>query len=230
MPNGNTIQFTGFVWNKPTQIQKPGVVRNIALDPLQRPLEIKAQAMGSGRASEPNGAIVMDYRYSYDPAGNITRRITEDGEYDYTYDNLNRLTSATPPPNVQVSSANPNGLPTEQYTYDAVDNRTSSAHQPGPWIYNANNQLLGYGYGSQQQSYLYDPNGNAAVQTIGDSGAPNHTRAFKYNAAERLTEIKDNAITTAIYLHDPMGRRIAKQVAGQITWFQSADEGLIAEY
>jgi RHS repeat-associated protein len=229
-PNGQTIQFTNFVWNKPTQIQKPGVVRNIALDPLQRPVEIKAQAIGSGTANAPNGAIVMNYQYTYDPAGNITKRITEDGEYDYTYDGLYRLTSATPPLSVQRSAANPSGLPVEQYTYDAVDNRTSSAHQPGPWTYNADNQLLGYGSGSQQQTYRYDANGNTVQQTTGDPGVSNVIRVFKYNTAERPMEVEDNDVSIGTYLYDPMGRRIWKQAGGQATWFQYADEGTVAEY
>jgi YD repeat-containing protein len=132
-PDGGTIQFSNYVWNTPTQIQMPDVVRNMTLDPLQRPLEIKAQAIGTGTASAPNGAIVMDYQYRYDAAGNITQRTTEDGSYQYTYDKLDRLTGATPPTSVQVSSENPNGLPNERYQYDAVHNRTSSAHQPGVW-------------------------------------------------------------------------------------------------
>ena len=36
------------------------------------------------------------------------------------------------------------GLPQEQYGYDPVGNRTSSAHQPGFWRYNADNQLTEY--------------------------------------------------------------------------------------
>lgn len=39
----------------------------------------------------------MDYRYQYDAAGNITQRSTEDGDYFYGYDPLDRHTGATPP-------------------------------------------------------------------------------------------------------------------------------------
>jgi len=229
-PDGKTIQFTGFVWNTPTQVQLPGVVRDVTLDPLQRPTEIRAQSIGNGDISAPKGAVFMDYQYAYDAAGNVTKRVAEDGEYDYAYDNLDRLIGVTPPASLQVSSTNLNGLPVEQYTYDAVNNRISSAHQPGPWAYNADNQLVAYGIAAQQQSYQYNSNGNASQQTTGDPSAPSATRTYLYNTAERLTEIDDNGTVTATYRYDPMGRRIQKQVGVQVTWYQYADEGLVAEY
>ena len=70
---------------------------------------------------------------TYDLAGNITERNTEEGPYTYGYDKLNRLINATPPQSLQTV------LPVETYSYDAVHNRQSSAHQPGCWQYNADN-------------------------------------------------------------------------------------------
>ena len=229
-PDGSTVQFTGFVWNTPTQVQLPGVVRNITLDPLQRPLEIKVQAIGAGTTTAPGGAVVMDYRYTYDATGNVVKRITEDGEYDYAYDKLNQLTGATPPANLQASQTNPNGLPVEQYTYDAAHNRISSAHQPGAWSYDADNRLTTYGSAAQQQSFSYDTNGNAVQQLTGNPGTPSNTRKFVYNAAARVVEVDDNASVVATYQYDPIGRRINKQIGGRTIWYQYSDEGLVAEY
>lgn len=229
-PDGDTIQFTGFIWNKPTQTQMPGVVRNVTLDRLQRPLEIRTQAIGAGTIEAPGGAIVMDYQYAYDAAGNVTQRITDDGKYEYAYDKLDRLTKATPPASLQVSTADSSGLPIEQYTYDAVHNRTSSAHQPGSWTYNADNQLLSYGIGAQQHTYEYDANGNTVKQVIGDPSTPSGVRTFTYNAAERLTEVADSGTPLATYQYDPMGRRIRKQIGSQVTLFMYAAEGAIAEF
>lgn len=229
-PDGNTIQYTHYVWNLPTQVQMPGVVRNVTLDPLQRPLEIKAQAIGTGSVDAPNGTVVMDFRYTYDSAGNIIQRVTEDGEYNYIYDKLDRLTGATPPASVQASPSNQSGLPVEQYSYDAVHNRISSAHQPGPWTYNADNQLLSYGQNTQRQTYTYDANGNTIKQVTGDANTPSNTRTFLYNAAERLTEVDDNGAATSLYQYDPLGRRIKKQANGQTVWYQYADEGVVAEF
>ncbi len=219
---GNTIRYQDYQWRVPTKVTMPGATRTLTYDPLQRPTRIKSESVA--------GAIIMDYRYTYDAAGNITRRETEDGAYAYTYDRLDRLTGATPPPSVQQGPANPNGLPVEQYTYDPVHNRKTSAHQPGNWSYNANNELNTYGAGQDEQTYAYDLNGNTAEQKTGNPQSPSKTRTFLYNAAERLSEIKDNGTTIAAYQYDPMGRRFKKETSQGITWFQYADEGLIAEY
>lgn len=172
----------------------------------------------------------MDYQYQYDAAGNIIQRTTEDGDYLYGYDALDRLTAATPPLGQQQGPGNPDGLPLEQYTYDGVHNRKTSAHQPGPWAYNDNNELQSYGIEANQESYEYDANGNTRLQKTGTLASPSKVREFLYNAAERLSEIKDNGATIAKYQYDPMGRRFKKEVNGKITWFQYADEGLIAEF
>jgi RHS repeat-associated protein len=200
----------------------PGATRTLTYDPLQRPTQIKSVSIA--------GAVIMDYRYTYDAAGNITQRETEDGDYLYSYDTLDRLTGATPPVSLQQSPANPNGLPVEQYTYDPVHNRKTSAHQPGSWSYNANNELTAYGTGADEQTYIYDANGNTIEQKSGDPLSPSKTRTFLYNAGERLSEVQDNGISIGKYQYDPMGRRIRKEAAGRTTWFQYADEGLLAEF
>ena len=219
---GNTIRYQDYQWRVPTKVTMPGATRTLTYDALQRPTQIKSESVA--------GAIIMDYRYQYDAAGNITQRDTEDGAYDYTYDRLDRLTGATPPISVQQSPANPNGLPVEQYTYDPVHNRKTSAHQPGNWTYNANNELNTYGTGADEQTYAYDANGNTVEQKTGNPQSPSKTRQFIYNAAERLSEVKDNGTTIGKYQYDPMGRRFRKETSQGITWFQYADEGLIAEY
>lgn len=227
---GNEIQFQNYNWKVPTRIVTPGVVRILGYDPLQRPIEIRSQAIGAGTENAPTGPVIMDYRYTYDDAGNIVQRTTEDGDYQYAYDGLDRLTGVTPPLGLRQGAGNPNGLPIEQYTYDALHNRRTSAHQPGAWTYNENNELLSYGAGSEEQTYAYDANGNTIGQKSGDPGAPSRSREYIYNAAERLSEIKDNGITIAKYQYDPMGRRIRKEAQAGVSWFEYGDEGLMAEY
>jgi RHS repeat-associated protein len=220
--NGSTIQYQNYRWSVPTQIVMPGATRTLTYDPLQRPTAITSISAA--------GAVIMDYHYQYDAAGNISRRTTEDGDYLYSYDSLDRLTGATPPESVQQGPANPDGLPIERYTYDGVHNRKTSAHQPGPWTYNENNELQGYGIGAEEETYAYDANGNTRLQSTGNPQSPSRTREFIYNVAERLSEIKDNGATIAKYEYDPMGRRFRKEVNGTVTWFQYADEGLAAEF
>ena len=207
----------------------PGATRTLAYDALQRPIHIKSQAIGQGTHEAPAGDLIMDYRYTYDAAGNITQRETEEGAYQYGYDLIDRLTNATPPQNLQQNPASPEAdkLPVEAYSYDSVHNRLSSQHQPGLWQYNQDNQLQGYGIGTERRTYTYNANGHTQTEVTGDPATK--TREFIYNAAERLIEIKDNNQTIGQYQYDPMGRRIKKQTQEGTTWFLYADEGLIAE-
>lgn len=218
----HTIRYQDYRWQMPTKVTMPGAIRTLSYDALQRPTRIRSESVA--------GAVIMDYRYTYDAAGNIMRRETENGVYDYTYDALDRLTGATPPESLQRGPGNPSGLPVEQYTYDPVHNRATSAHQPGPWVYTANNELTGYGHGADEQTYRYDANGNTIEQRSGDPLNPSKTRTFLYNAGERLNEIRDNGSSIGRYQYDPMGRRIRKETLQGVTWFQYADEGLVAEY
>jgi RHS repeat-associated protein len=173
----------------------------------------------------------MDYRYQYDKAGNIVQRQTEEGIYQYGYDTLDRLTRAIPPTSLQQNETNPNGLPIEGYSYDAVHNRIASQHQQGTWNYNQNNQLLQWGIDDDKTSYnTYNKLGHTEQETVIQNGITAKQRSYYYNAAERLTEVKENGTPIAQYRYDPFGRRISKTVNGEITYFQYSDEGLIAEY
>jgi len=110
-----------------------------------------------------------------------------------------------------------------------VHNRLSRQHQPGAWQYNQDNQLLGYGVGSEQITLSYSTNGHTTREITGNPAAPLKVRDYRYNAAERLTEIDDNGQAIGRYRYDPMGRRVYKETASETTWFIYADEGLIAE-
>ena len=90
---------------------------------------------------------LISYNYEYSPAGNVTAKNTDQGNYTYQYDDLYRLINATNASN-------------EAYTYDAVGNRLTSADVQGNWSYNGNNQLLSY----NGVSYEYDANGNITAR------------------------------------------------------------------
>jgi RHS repeat-associated protein len=210
---GGTISYDSYQWTSPKQISLPGATRTMTYDPLLRPIAIKVEKGSAG-----SGQLVMDYRYTYDSVSNILQRQTQDGVYTYAYDNLDRLTQATPPASLN--------LPNEQYSYDGVHNRLSSAHQPGAWTYNANNQLQQFGSGSQATTLQYDADGHTAKQV--QNGQETN---YQYNVAERLVAVTDASTTPiATYTYDPLGRRIKKVANGQTVYFQYADEGLVAEY
>lgn len=183
------------------------------------------------------GQTLAQRLYQYDTSGNISQIESDLGITDYGYDKLDRLTEATPDTALQAL-----GLPQEQYGYDPVGNRTSSAHQPGFWRYNADNQLTEYpslqpfslGALPVDTDVSYTPHGHTEKETnrIG-------TKEYDYNAAERLIRFANTlqGQTTpqleADYRYDPFGRRIAKTMTqGSQTgtvWFIYNEQGLMAE-
>ena len=91
----------------------------------------------------------------------------------------------------------------ESYSYDPVHNRSSSGHQPGAWVYNADNQLMQWGQGAEQTTLTYTATGHTESET-----KDNRTRNYSYDAEERLVQVQDDGQTTASYQYDPYGRRI----------------------
>ena len=224
--NNDTLTYQ-YRWNAIKEITMPGnLKRVVTLDALQRPERIEVK--GYGATPGNNGEPVMDHRYIYDEVSNISKKTTLDGDYVYSYDRLDRLTDAAPPAGLQQSASNTTGLPIERYSYDNVHNRLTSLHQPGPWIYNENNELTAWGSAATKHAITYDLNGSTIKDEI---GAPvlSKTTEYVYDAQDRMVEVKDNSVTVAKYAYDPMGRRIWRQAGAEITWFLYSDEGLIEE-
>jgi RHS repeat-associated protein len=194
----------------------------------------------------------MSRRYTYDGESNITGITTEQGENQYSYDTLYRLT--------QVDTAIP-GLPEEHYTYDPLGNRLTDTRKPNPgqadksWTYNENNQLLQSATddtgliftNSQAVTHVYDDNGSLTKKSTPagtENQYPTDNQSYTYDASNRLIEVKDkDNQLIASYQYDPFGRRIRKTVHRSWngsewtpipqkethTYFYS-DEGLAAEY
>lgn len=224
LPGGGEMRWSDYQWRRATRIEAPGVVTTRAFSGENQPLQHRVQAIGGGTAAAPAGALVLQQAYRYDSVGNLLERGTEDGAFSYTYDNVNRLLSADPPPALVRSTGNPDGLPLENYSYDGAGNRLSSAAQPGDWSYNADNQLLAYGLGTERQVFEYDANGQTAKI---DAAVP---LALRYDAAGRLREATRGGQSVGRYQYDPFGRRIRKETTQGVTWFQYSDEGVAAEY
>ncbi len=229
LPDQSAINYTNYQWQVPTRIQGPGATKTLTLDALQRPLSIEVKNTQS--------QILASRAYQYDAAGDITQINSDLGKTEYGYDKLSRLTQATPDHNLQAL-----GLPAEQYSYDAVHNRTSSQHQAGAWSYNKDNQLTQYPHLTPFKA------GEAVVATSVTYNAQGHTqketsaqgeKSYGYNAAERLTQYSSTLAgqttveTDAKYRYDPMGRRISKAVtvgqASKVTYFLHGEIGLMGE-
>ncbi|HVJ61996.1 MAG TPA: RHS repeat-associated core domain-containing protein, partial [Tahibacter sp.] len=226
VPGGGDIHWSDYDWRVARKVSLSGAVRSYTYDPLQRIAGIKVQALGGGTPQAPAGAVVMDYGYTYDAAGNVTQKATQHGEFTYAYDALDRLKEAVPP--AALIGPAPDGLPQERYGYDATHNRRSSETNPGEWRYDADGQLLGYGLGAQRRRFEHDPNGNLAASFDGDGQTAAET--FVYDATERLRELRRGGQVVARYQYDPFGRRIRKETAAGVVWYQYNQQGLIAEY
>jgi len=222
LPNSSEIRYQNYQWNVPTVIQTPGATKSSVLDALQRPTSIQVKN-GSNQ-------VLASKAYQYDKAGNITQIDSDLGTTQYGYDSLDRLTQATPDQSLQGL-----GLPSEQYGYDAVGNRTSSAHQPGAWSYNADNQMVRYPSKTPfspspavDTQVSYTPQGHTQQETSGED-----SKTYRYNAAERLTAYESTDGTQAQYRYDPFGRRISKSVtkdaATQVTYFIYSEQALMGE-
>jgi RHS repeat-associated protein len=211
---GGTVRYTTYQWQRVTRTELPGgLVRQEAFDALQRTTRIEV-----GTTTAPRS--IVDHHYTYDAVGNIADKGTYAGPTTFDYDALDRLTRATPPTT--------SGLPNEAYTYDDIGNRKTSAHQPGAWTYNANNELTAWGEGSESTALEYDANGNLIREQRGTQ-----TRTYRYDELDRLIEIADNGMPVARYAYDPFARRVRKEAltgTPVITWALSIDRGLLAEY
>lgn len=222
LPNGSAISYGNYQWMQPTKIQTPGATTIQTFDALRRPTSITVQ----GAANQ----TLMSRGYQYDPVGNITQITSDLGVTEYSYDPLGRLTQAKPDAALQAM-----GLPSEQYSYDSVHNRTSSSHQPGVWGYNADNQLTQYPAKQNDQvlatQVQYTLQGHTQKEVNGQS-----TKTYQYNAVERLVHYEETSSASSVqasYRYDPFGRRISKTVlrsgATQTTYFLYGDGGLLAE-
>jgi RHS repeat-associated protein len=203
VPGLGAIQAGEYLWNQPGSVAVPGgSMRRNAFDGFGRVRSIAV--------ADPQGQVLMDYRYGYDKLGQVTHLATERGSVSYTYDALNRLTGVDHPDRTD-----------EFFTYDAAGNRLSSAEEP-TWTYNANDELEACG----AARLAYDADGNVVSRE--DAGGRIH---YHYNAEGRLSRVTDGAgREIAAYGYDPFGRRVWKAVDGKKTWFHYAEEGLAGEY
>jgi YD repeat-containing protein len=111
--------------------------------------------------------ILDQFRYSYDPVGNITRidktranMEADSGIFEYAYDSLGQLLSAT------------HGEKIKRYRYDELGNRVKSwvgekysAGESTLHSYNAMNQLIRTQEGDAVKEYSYDGRGNLTKLT-----------------------------------------------------------------
>jgi RHS repeat-associated protein len=173
------------------------------------------------RLTHAKGANTLaDFQYQFNAVNNITQMTDSAGAHNYTYDPLDRLTTATHP-----SQSN------ESYTFDDVGNRTAS-HQGSSYTYQAFNRLVA----ANGASFGYDTNGNLTSKTDA-SGSWTYTWDYE----NRLKQASKSGGVMVTYAYDALGRRIQRtSSAGATTKFVydgadvirdlDASGGMVADY
>jgi RHS repeat-associated protein len=141
-----------------------------------------------------------------DNAGRITGKTERVGgvtsDYIYTYDEAGRLLTVTK-----------DGVLTEEYRYSANGSRvyemnTLRGISGRSMTYSHEDHLLTAG----NVTYTYSPDGFLTARTAGTE-----VTAYDYSSRGELLGVTLPGGTSIEYIHDPLGRRIAKKVSGIIT-------------
>ena len=159
-----------------------------------------------------NGDVLDSYKYSYDPNGNQTRIVTNNGTISYEYDSLNQLTKETLADGTTIA-----------YEYDAVGNRTKKTETKGTTVattnftYNVGNELTNV----NSQAYTYDQNGN-----LTNDG----NKTYVYDEENQLIDVKDNTgASIAKFTYDQEGKRTSMTTSIGTTYFHYNGDKVIEE-
>lgn len=161
-----------------------------------------------------NQTTIDSLAYTLDNVGNRMSKTQNSTIVDYTYDDIYRLTNVSPTGTTQQP---------ENYTYDAVGNRTTSGNEQFPqtnetvqYSYDDENRLTGVqitlGSLVKQLTFAYDPFGRRIKKTImsdtigTDCTAPNtcpRTTNYVYDDQNIIMEYDQSGNITAKYTHGP---------------------------
>ncbi len=165
---------------------------------------------GYGETAGENVTVGGNYLASWnltrDNNGRITSRTETNGgitsDYAYTYDSMGRLLTVTK-----------DSVPIEEYRYDLNGTRIYETNSlrgiaDRSFTYSDEDHLLTAG----TASYQYTDDGFLTTKTDG-----NEETCYEYSSRGELLGITLPDGTEIEYMHDPLGRRIAKEVNGTVT-------------
>ncbi|ADJ43887.1 RHS repeat-containing protein [Amycolatopsis mediterranei S699] len=222
-------QVADFSGNKVNSTyDKAGNVTKVHSDALNA--DVASYEYSTGLVTKSTDGNGHATTYGYDTAGNLTT-VTPPlplKPTTYTYDSLSRVTSVTDGNGVKlvygydkldhvVSVAKADGTGLAAYTYDQTGNRTVATTAGATLTNSYERRLLTRvvrtaGTGSQTATYHYDQAGN--VTAVDD---PTGWIYYGYDAADRLTSVKDQANTTTTYGYDNSDHRTSATLPGGST-------------
>jgi RHS repeat-associated protein len=182
-PNGNTVNDSYFAdWS------------------LQHSIEAK-----------PDGTVVAEHTYAYDPSGNKTQDIAKLMSADNTSAYLAHTLGYTYDPKNRIQQVTKDGTVTEAYTHDASDNVVSQSINGVDTTFNYDrNRLLTAVTNGVTAGYNYDPLGRLDTVTSGGTLQEGNT----YDGFDRVVAHKQlspgGSLSTTSYTYDPLGRKTSQ--------------------
>ncbi|MFZ2267356.1 MAG: RHS repeat-associated core domain-containing protein [Azonexus sp.] len=178
---------------------------------LQREFAYDTDGQLTAQRTSAGGQLLFATGYSYDPAGNLTRR--EDSEFgldQYVYDPLGRI----------VSHTDPQGKLQRFFNDPAGDRLVTQVHGAGSVAAEAGKSDDWHRIGQHEGThYRFDRAGNLTHRKEADGTLT----TLNWDANQRLiastrTPAGGQPATTS-YAYDPLGRRLYKETADHKTWF-----------
>jgi len=144
-----------------------------------------------------SGTSIFDRQYSYNSANQISSIADLVNTRNFTYDNVDRLTTVTV-----------GGSTVESYTYDSVGNRTAS-HLSGSYTTGSFNRLTA----TSSASYSYNNNGSMTGKTVGST-----TWTYGWDRENKMVSASDGT-NSASYTYDALGRRVKRTQGTNVSKF-----------
>ncbi len=191
-PQGGTTTYVVDAAGRVKEIQYPNGTRTVYTHGVvNRPLAIQhyqGQTLLSQRA------------YTYDTSDRVVTESSPDGDFEYAYDALSRLSQTKKLSGGVV-------VETTDYGYDATGNLTSKTDSSGvtTYTYNVDDELLSVSGPGGNTTYSY--NGRGALTQV---SGPGGITQYAYDPLDRLTQVTLPGGQIVQYLYDGAGNLLGR--------------------
>jgi len=215
-PNGTVADYVRNTQGQVTGVgvTRPGQAREVLLhQATYHPFgPIAGWVYGNGRTMQRN--VDLDYRptsiqggtggldltYGYDEVGNLTSLASgSPPPMEYGYDALGRLTETRDAPTQAII---------DQYAYDKTGNRTSYTDSLG---------TKAYAYPSTNHRLSSVAGENRTYDAVGNTLSIGTARAFDYNDAGRMSQVRNGGVVAMEYAYNGRGEQVRKHLGASET-------------